>query len=107
MDGGEGWRALLFITPFNEFGVDGFSGCFGMDGFSGCIGSWRSCLCVVPCEVWAKSLVVSAVVRLSLCSSLRGMRLLVKGELWGVGLWLCCQCKFLNICNFYQRKKFF
>ena len=52
-----------------------------------------------------KSLVVSAVVRLSLCSSLRGVRLLVKGELWGVGLWLCCQSKSLNICNFYQRKK--
>ena len=30
----------------------------------------RSCLSVAPCEVWVKSLVVSAVLRLSLCSSL-------------------------------------
>ena len=39
------------------------------------------------------SLVVSAVVRLFLCSSLRGVRLLGKGEVWGVGLWLCFQCR--------------
>ena len=26
-------------TPFNECGVDGFSGCISVDGFSGCIGS--------------------------------------------------------------------
>ena len=35
--GGEGWRACLFVTPFNECGVDGFSGCIDVDGFSGCI----------------------------------------------------------------------
>ena len=29
--------ACLCVTPFNEFGVDGFSCCIGIDGFSGCI----------------------------------------------------------------------
>ena len=52
-----------------------------------------------------KSVVVSAVVRLSLCSFLRGVSLLLKGVVWGVCLWLCCQCNCLNICNFNQRKE--
>ena len=39
MDGGEGWRARLCVTPFNECSVDGYSGCIGVEGFSGCIGS--------------------------------------------------------------------
>ena len=55
--GGEGWRAHLWVTPFNEFGVDGFSGCISMDGFSGfsgfsgCIGSREvvSVLLLVRC----------------------------------------------------------
>ena len=52
-----------------------------------------------------KSLVVLAVVRLSLCSSLRGVSPTLKGVVWGVCLWFCCQSKCLNICNFYQRKE--
>ena len=27
MEGDEGWRARLCVTPFNEFSMDGFSGC--------------------------------------------------------------------------------
>ena len=49
--GGEGWRARLWVTPFNECGVDGFSGCISVDGFSGCIGSREvvSVLLLVRC----------------------------------------------------------
>ena len=43
-----------------------------------------------------KSLLLSAVMRLSLCSSLRGVSLPLKGVVWGVCLWLCCQCKCLK-----------
>ena len=47
MRGGE----LSLGNSFNEFGVDGFSGCISVDGFSGFIGSREvvSVLILVRC----------------------------------------------------------
>ena len=44
-------ESCLWVTPFNECSVDGFSGCISVDGFSGFIGSREvvSVLLLVRC----------------------------------------------------------